>query len=87
MLATVKDGCLIGMGAILLNECEIGEDSVVGAGSIVTERKKFPPRSLIIGSPARKIKEISDEDIVNIRKNAAEYIALGKKTAESNKKI
>ncbi len=85
--ATVKDGCLIGMGAILLNECEIGEDSVVGAGSLVTERKKFPPRSLIIGSPARKVKDISDDDIKNIRANASEYIALGKKTAESNKKM
>ncbi|MDX9802123.1 MAG: gamma carbonic anhydrase family protein [Spirochaetia bacterium] len=84
--ATVKEGCLIGMGAILLDECEIGEDSVVGAGSLVTGGKVFPPRSLIIGSPARKIKEISDEDIAKIRANASEYIALGKKTAQSNKK-
>jgi len=83
--AKVGNGCLIGMGAILLNESEIGEESVVGAGALVTEGKKFPPRSLIIGSPARKVKDITDEDVIKIRANAEEYINLGKETAKSRK--
>ena len=85
--AKVGNGCLIGMGAILLNESEIGEESVVGAGALVTEGKKFPPRSLIIGSPARKVKDITDEDVIKIRANADEYITLGKETAKSRKLI
>lgn len=82
---TVKDGCLIGMGAILLNESEIGEESVVGAGALVTEGKKFPPRSLIIGSPAKRVRELTDEDIKKMRANAEEYIMLGRETAQSRK--
>ena len=80
----VKDGCLIGMGAILLNNSVIGENSVVGAGALVTEGKEFPPRSLIIGSPAKRIREISDEELKNMKSNIDEYIELGRDTAASN---
>ena len=61
--ATVGARCLIGMGSTLLNGCEIGEDSIVGANSLVTQGKKFPPRSLIMGSPAKAVREVSDEDL------------------------
>ena len=81
----VGDRSLIGMGAILLNNSEIGEESVVGAGALVTEGKIFPPRSLIIGSPARRVRDITDEDMVKIRKNADNYISLGIETAKSRK--
>lgn len=80
----VKDGCLIGMGAILLNNSVIGENSVVGAGALVTEGKTFPPRSLIIGSPARRVREITEEEINSMKENIDEYIMLGKETASSN---
>ncbi|MCL2481788.1 MAG: gamma carbonic anhydrase family protein [Spirochaetaceae bacterium] len=73
---------LIGMGAIILSNSEIGEDSVVGAGALVTEGKIFPPRSLIVGAPARKIREISDSDIERLKKGAEEYIKLGKELAK-----
>ncbi len=81
---TVKDGCLIGMGAILLNNSIIGEDSVVGAGALVTEGKEFPPRSLIIGSPARRVRQITDDEIKQMRDNIEEYMELAKDTAKSN---
>lgn len=81
----IGDNSLIGMGAILLSGSEIGQESVVGAGSLVTEGKKFPPRSLIIGSPARKVRDISDEDVKKIRANSDEYIHLGRETAKSNR--
>jgi len=73
---------LVGMGAIILSNSEIGEDSVVGAGALVTEGKIFPPKSLIIGSPARKIREITDSDIERMKKASEEYIELGKELAK-----
>lgn len=80
----VKEGCLIGMGAILLNKSVISENSVVGAGALVTEGKTFPPRSLIIGSPARRVREITDGELKKMKANIDEYIMLGKGTASSN---
>lgn len=61
--ARVGDRCLIGMSSTLLNGCEIGADSIVGAGSLVTQGKRFPPRSLIMGTPARVVRELRDEDL------------------------
>jgi len=60
---TIEDNVLIGMGATVMDDARIGRDSVVAAGSLVTQRKEFPPRSLIIGSPARLVRELSDEEI------------------------
>jgi carbonic anhydrase/acetyltransferase-like protein (isoleucine patch superfamily) len=61
--ATIGARCLIGMGSTLLNGCEIGDESIVGANSLVTQGKKFPPRSLIMGSPAKAVREVTDEDL------------------------
>lgn len=61
--ATVGARCLIGMGAILLNGCVIGDECIVGAGALVTQGKEFAPRSLIIGSPAKAVREVSDDDL------------------------
>ena len=61
--ATVGARCLIGMGSTLLNGCEIGDESIVGANSLVTQGKKFPPRSLIMGSPAKVVREVTDADL------------------------
>ncbi len=73
---TVGDGCLIGMGSIVLDGAEIGAESVVGAGALVTQGKKFPPRSLIIGSPARAVRSLGDEDARRLRENAGRYVQL-----------
>ena len=66
-------GCLIGMGAILLSGTDIGEESVVAAGSLVTEGKKFPPRSLIMGSPAKVVREVSEEQLERVRMICRRY--------------
>mgnify|MGYP001009882676 CR=1 FL=1 len=71
---TVGDGCLIGMGAIILGNAEIGPGSVVGAGALVTQGKCFPPRSLIVGSPARCVRQLSPEDADRILGGAAHYV-------------
>jgi carbonic anhydrase/acetyltransferase-like protein (isoleucine patch superfamily) len=55
---TLGDRVLVGMGAIILNRAVIGDDCLIGAGALVTEGKIFPPRSLIVGSPARAVREL-----------------------------
>ena len=72
--AKVGDGCLIGMGAILMNRCEIGENSIIGAGSLVTQGKIIPPRSLVMGSPARVVRELTDEEAARTQRNADAYL-------------
>ncbi len=71
---TIGDTCLIGMGAIILDGAVIGDESIVGAGSLVTPGKTFPPRSMIIGSPARAIRELTDQEIEGIRDNGERYV-------------
>ncbi len=72
----VGDDCLIGMGAIVLSGAVIGKESVVGAGALVTEGKTFPPRSLIIGSPAKAVRTLDDAAIEKVRKNGEVYVKL-----------
>jgi len=77
----VGDGCLVGMGAILLNGSEIGPGSIVGAGSLVTQGKRFPARSMIMGSPARLVREVTDEEYEHNLGNAREYVRLAREAA------
>lgn len=70
---TVGDDTLIGMGAIILNHARIGKGCVVGAGALVTEGKEFPDRSLIVGSPARAVRTIRDEEAEKVLENARHY--------------
>jgi carbonic anhydrase/acetyltransferase-like protein (isoleucine patch superfamily) len=71
---TICDGSLIGIQAIVLNHVVIGESSLVAAGSIVTEGKTFPPRSLIMGAPAKVVRELTDEHLAMLKHAAATYI-------------
>ena len=70
----VENGCLIGMGAIVLNGAKIGEGSIVGAGALVPEGKKFSPRSLVIGAPARRVGEVTGEQAGEIVRGAEAYV-------------
>lgn len=71
---TVRDRCLIGMGAIILDNAEVGEDSIIGAGALVTEGMKVPPRSLVLGVPGKVKRELTDEEVARILKSANNYI-------------
>ncbi len=71
----IGDGSLIGMGAIVLNGAKIGRSCLVGAGALVTEGKLFPDGSLIVGSPAKVMRELDDAAIAGLRKSAASYVA------------
>lgn len=77
---TVRDWSLVGMGAVLLDDCEIGEESIVGAGALVTQGKKFPPRSMILGSPAKAVRSLTEEEIAGLHSHAAKYAALAART-------
>lgn len=72
----IDDNVLIGMGATLLNNSHIGPNSLVGAGALVTERKEYPGESLILGSPAKRIKQISPEQKEGIISNCEGYLYL-----------
>jgi carbonic anhydrase/acetyltransferase-like protein (isoleucine patch superfamily) len=80
---TVGDDCLIGMGAVVLNGAVIGRESIVGAGALVTEGKSFPPRSLIIGSPAKAVRTLDEEAIEKVRENGRVYVRLGAEAART----
>lgn len=71
---TIEDACLIGMSATILDGAVIGKESIVGASSLVTKNKVFPPRSLIMGSPAKVIRELSDEEVKELYASATRYV-------------
>ena len=71
---TIGDGSLIAIQAVVLNHAVIGEESLVAAGSIVTERKVFPPRSLIMGAPAKVVRELDEQGLAMLRHAADAYI-------------
>jgi carbonic anhydrase/acetyltransferase-like protein (isoleucine patch superfamily) len=83
---TVKDRCLIGMGAKLLDGAEIGEDSIVGAGCVVTEGTKVPPRSLILGVPGKVKRPLTDQEVAGISQSAKNYIGYTKDYMEGEEK-
>ncbi|GAX87395.1 conserved hypothetical protein [Lebetimonas natsushimae] len=70
----IGKACLIGMSATILDGAEIGDESIVGAGALVTGGKKFPPRSLILGSPAKVVRSLTDEEVEKIYQNAKNYV-------------
>lgn len=78
----VGKGCLIGMGAMLLSQSDIGEECIIGAGAVVTEGKKIPPRSLVLGMPGKVIRAITDEEVANIRTICARYHNLAREYGE-----
>lgn len=71
---TIRRGCLIGMGSRILDGAEIGEDSLVGAGALVTEGMKVPPRSLVLGLPAKVRRALTDGEVERIHQNFQSYL-------------
>lgn len=70
----VRSRCLIGMGAIIMDGAEIGENCIVGAGALVTSKTLIPPRSMVLGSPARVKRELTDEEVRGILNSAEHYV-------------
>ncbi len=84
---TIGDGSLIGIGAIVLNGARIGRHCLVGAGALVTEGKEFPDGSMILGSPARVVKNLSPEQIEGLRQSALHYQQNAERFRQGLKKI
>jgi carbonic anhydrase/acetyltransferase-like protein (isoleucine patch superfamily) len=78
---TIGDESLIGIGAVVLNGARIGRHCIVGAGALVTEGKDFPDGSLIVGSPAKVVRELTPEQIAGLKASARHYVANGQRYA------
>lgn len=71
---TIGDGCLIGINAVVLNNAVLGKDCLIGANALIPEGKAIPERSLVVGSPGRVLRTLTDEEVARLRGNAKHYI-------------
>lgn len=71
---TIGNRVLVGMGAILMDHVEVGDDCIIGAGALLTQGMKVPPRSLVFGSPAKVVRELKQEEIDFLKKSAENYV-------------
>lgn len=76
---TVGDGSLIGIGATILSHAKIGAFCIVGANALITERRVYPDRSVIIGSPGKHVRDVTDEEIEMLKASATHYAELGRR--------
>jgi len=84
---TVGDDSLIGIGAVVLNGARIGKGCLVGAGALVTEGKEFPDGSMIIGSPAKAVRQLTPQQLQGLRESAAHYVANAQRFKASLHKL
>ena len=75
----VADDTLIGIGSTILNKTKIGKNCIIGANTLITENKVIPDRSLVLGSPGKIIRQVTDKEIVDIKENARHYVENYKK--------
>jgi len=71
---TIGDGCLIGINAVVLNNAVVGKDCLIAAKALIPEGKTIPERSLVVGSPGRVLRTLTDEEITRLRGNARHYV-------------
>jgi carbonic anhydrase/acetyltransferase-like protein (isoleucine patch superfamily) len=84
---TIGEGSLIGIQAVILNGAKIGKNCLVGAGALVTEGKEFPDNSLIIGTPAKVARTLSEEDIARLSGISSNYVTRGQFYKQNLKRI
>nr|MDP2191821.1 gamma carbonic anhydrase family protein [Rhodoferax sp.] len=84
---TIGDGSLIGIGAVVLNGAKIGKNCLVGAGSLVTEGKEFPDGSMILGSPAKVVRQLTPEQLQGLRLGAQHYVDNARRFRAGLKKL
>ena len=85
--ATVEDECLIAMGAVLLNRVHVGRGSIVGAGALCKEGFVIPPNSLVLGTPARIVREVTDAEIAWKNVGTAQYHELAVRSRETMREV
>ena len=84
---TIGDGSLVGIQAVVLNGAKIGKGCLVGAGALVTEGKEFPDNSLIVGAPAKVVRQLTAEDVARLKGSADSYVKRGQLFKSQLKKI
>jgi carbonic anhydrase/acetyltransferase-like protein (isoleucine patch superfamily) len=84
---TIGDGSLIGIQAVILNGAKIGKHCLVGAGALVTEGKEFPDGSLIVGSPAKVVRQLTPEQIAGLQRSAEHYVANARRFSSALRKL
>jgi carbonic anhydrase/acetyltransferase-like protein (isoleucine patch superfamily) len=84
---TIGDGSLIGIQAVILNGARIGRNCLVGAGTLVPEGKEFPDGVLIVGTPAKVVRELTPEQIARLHEAADRYVANARRHREGLKKL
>ena len=84
---TIEDGALIGIQAVVLNGAVIGKNCLVGAGALVTEGKVFPDNSLILGSPAKVVREVSEDQLRIMQRDTWDYVLRGRRYKKTQKRI
>ncbi len=84
---SIGDGSLIGIQAVILNGAKIGRNCLVGAGALVTEGKEFPDNSLIIGSPAKAVRTLSEEQLAALKQSAQMYVDRARNYRQNLKRI
>jgi carbonic anhydrase/acetyltransferase-like protein (isoleucine patch superfamily) len=72
---------LVGMGALLLSGCEVGPECLIAAGTLVTEKRRIPPRSVVMGVPGRVVRAVTDDDLRRTREIAAHYLDMAQRSA------
>ena len=80
---TIDDNSLIGIGAVVLNKAGIGQNCIIGAKSLITENKEIPDNSLVMGSPGKVIRQLTEDEIEAVKKNAIRYQENWKKYSKS----
>ena len=83
---TVGDECLVGMRAVILDGAEIGDQCLIAAGALVTQRMKIPPRSMVMGTPAKVVRSLNEAEIVSLRQSAEKYKIVAAAHAALQKK-
>jgi len=83
---TVGDECLVGMKAVILDGAEIGDQCLIAAGALVTQRMKIPPRSMVMGTPAKVVRTLNAAEIVALRQSAEKYKIVAAAHAALQKK-
>ncbi len=81
----IKDFSLIGIGAIILDKAEIGDHTIIAAGSLIPPGKKIPPRSMVMGSPGKVVRELTKEEIDGLEEHARNYMKLANAHRELKK--
>ena len=71
---TIKDDSLIGIGSVILNKAVIGKNCIIGANTLITEKKEIPDNSLVMGTPGKIIRQLDEKEIIVIKENAKRYI-------------